>query len=167
PRSRAQETQRLCGFYDLPLIMEQVSGLCWAEYLITLPPHIGFADLGEPSIWKTIQGGNSPVRVLDRLCLVDQELSFLVEARVAAAGPEGASLAIIKKVDMPQRTEQLPATERWRLVFWGRGFRVVNKATGQPAPGDIGYTSLREAVAALYAMEPRLVKTGSAHRMGQ
>jgi hypothetical protein len=33
--------------------------------------------------------------------------------------------------------------------------------------GDIAYTSLREAVAALYAMEPRLVKTGNAHRMGQ
>jgi hypothetical protein len=148
-------------------IQEHYAGLCWTDYLVTLPPHIGFADIAEPSIWKTVQGGNSPVRVLDRPCIVDQELSFLVEARVAAAGPEGASLAIIKKVDMPQRTEQLHSTEKWRLVFWGRGFRVVNKANGQPAPGDIGYTSFREVVAALYAMEPRIVKTGNAHRMGQ
>jgi hypothetical protein len=136
-------------------VQEQVSGLAFTEYLITLPQGWILDDLKDPGFWRPIQGGRRPLRSLDRLTIVDFELSWLLEARVSAATETGASLAILKKVSLPARTQNLPQIEDYRLVYAGRGYQVQSKRTHSPV-GMI-YMSLAEATAALYRMAPKAI----------
>jgi hypothetical protein len=138
-------------------VQEQVAGLCWTEYLVTMPPGMVLQDLDDPRVWRNVQGfgsARSGLRPLDRLSIIDFDMTFLVEARVCSATEEGASISIIKKVDLPQRNMNLPEIETHRLAYSGRAYVVVNKKTGRPVGAH--YVSLAEATRALYAQAPKL-----------
>jgi hypothetical protein len=76
-----------------------------------------------------------------------------VSYRVAGATQSGASLAIVKKIDLEKRTQDLPQIENWRIEIAGRGYQVINKATHAPH-GDI-HMSLDVAKSVLFSMVPK------------
>lgn len=134
----------------------ELAGQVFTEYAITLPPGWSLQDLDDPKIWKQVQGGATPFRTLDRLNIVDFELTWYVMAIVAAATDGGAAISIIKKCNLPARDQNLPSIEDWRVAFHGRGFAVVNKLRGHNT--GIIFSSLSEATAAMYRQVPRIVQ---------
>jgi len=126
---------------------------CRKSFMVTLPEHWTLDDLKDDKIWKTIQSGPHPLSLLDKLFITDFECSWYCECIVAAATETGASLQILVKKDLPPRTQTLPQSEDYRLVYAGKGYQIQHKKTRRPI-GAI-YMSKAAATQALFAMTPR------------
>jgi hypothetical protein len=120
---------------------------------------MGLDALGDPGIWKLVQGGagerRQGFRQLDDLKIIDADMNWCVLAVVAAATENGASIGIAKKLDLPQRNMILPETETHKIAYSGRYYIIVLKRTGQPA-NSVSYISLAEATNTMHAMTPRV-----------
>jgi len=116
-------------------------------------------DLGDPTIWRLVQGGagerRQGLRALDEIKIIDADMSWCVIAVVAAATENGASIGIVKKLDLPVRNMALPETETHKVAYSGRFYVVLSKRTGLPA-NSVSYLSAAEATNVMHAMNPRV-----------
>jgi len=106
--------------------------MCFKEWFVRLPADATLQDLNEPSIWRNVQ--NDYRRALsrfDRVHIVSWDESWLVDAVVADASLLGATLAGIRKVDLPARVEPLLETEKYKTLFRAGLYVTVDKKTGQ------------------------------------
>jgi hypothetical protein len=149
---------------DLPRKLPVIPPDCIAEHgercrewFIALPPGVILDDLQMPAIWRHIQSEGNHKRLgrFDRLTIVSHDASWMVEARVAASTSEGASIAIVKKFDLPERTESLPETSTHRIIYSNLGYQVVHKRTNGVV--GVSHANIGSAVRVLYEQTPRKV----------
>jgi hypothetical protein len=118
---------------DPACVRKQHEGaMCFQEWFVRLPADATLQDLNEPSIWKNVQGDyRRALSRFDRVHIVSWDDAWLVDAVVADASLLGATLAGIRKVDLPPRVEPLLETELYRTIFRQGAYVTIRKATGQ------------------------------------
>jgi hypothetical protein len=129
--------------------------MAWSEHFAILPRGGILDDLRHPSLWRDVQNGPHPLRVLDRITVADYAQTWLVEARVVGASETGASISITKKHDVDARNQVLPETKSHRIVFAWRGYVIETKATGLLYQGGIVYSDLGTAINIMHSLSPK------------
>src|SRR5271154_806077 len=108
-----------------PVVTEadvQPGEFSFRTFSVSLPEGVEIDALADPASWRHVQDGARPFQVLDHVFVSNFELTWWAFCVVAAATPTGASLAVVSKKDLPQRTQALPETDRYRIKFAGRAF---------------------------------------------
>jgi hypothetical protein len=103
----------------------------YKEVFVVLPQGGILQDLNDPSIWRKVQADSrTALSRLDRVVVTDYDQTWVVDAVVTDASLLGVTLGGIRKVDLPQRVEQLLETERFKTVFRGGAYVTVRKSDG-------------------------------------
>ena len=120
------------------------SGQLYQSYAVRMPRAATTDDLKDPSIWEAVQTGPRGFRRWDHLLIIAWDESWAAEGIVADARSSGVSLIGLKVWSVPQRFEQLAATEEAVIKWDGDGWRVFRKADNVPQSRSVRSLALAE-----------------------
>lgn len=103
------------------------AGVLLRKFVVNLPTDFEASDLSEPTIWRRVQAGRSPLRQLDELVLIQADRSALWVAFTSEVTATTATLAKPTRHELRSRVVPYYTDDRFKIEWRDHGFCVVRR----------------------------------------